>query len=217
MSENSTNGAGTPEGDTDGSQVPGGAASSDETAEAAADPAARIAQLEKEVGEVKDRFLRNAADFENFRKRSRREVEEAVRGAKESMLRDFLPVIDNLERAMSAVQGPIANGTAPAEVASLAKGVELVLKLFNDTLGRYGVRGFVSKGSPFDPQLHEAIQQVETSSHPAGTVIEEFQKGYMLNDRLVRPAMVVVAKEPEGAVAGDGAGREPNGAGGDAG
>jgi molecular chaperone GrpE len=187
---------------TDEPRATEGVAAEAQAAPAGPTPEERIAQLERERDELKDRLLRTAADFENHRKRSRREIDEAQRAAKESVVREFLPVIDNLERALASVTGQPGS----TDVTGLAKGVELVLKLFADTLGRFGVKGFVSKGTPFDPQLHEAIQQVETSEYPPGTVVQEFQKGYLLNDRLVRPAMVVVAKAPSPAAGSEGAG-----------
>src|SRR5262245_39695200 len=125
-----TNGAG---------DTPDSVASSEgaQIAETPARPVDPIAQLTKERDELKDRLLRTAADYDNFRKRARKDVEDAGRSARESLLRDFLPVIDNLERALSA-----ASQGGQNDVASLAKGVELVLKLFADTLGRFGVRSF---------------------------------------------------------------------------
>ena len=158
------------------------------------DPAARIAVLEAELAaareearQTNDRWLRERADLENVKKRTARQQAETVRYANEALLRDLLPVVDNLERAVGAASGG-GNGK------SLAEGVELVLKAFMDALQRNGVERVPAKGAPFDPAVHEAVAYVESPSHPAQQVIEEHQAGYRLNDRLLRPAMVTVSK-----------------------
>ena len=162
-----------------------------------ADPdalARRVAELEAGLAAARDdarsgqdRWMRERADLENFKKRSARERQDAVRFGNESLLRDLLPVVDNLERAVGAASGG-GNGK------SLAEGVELVLKAFMDALQRNGVERVPAKGAPFDPAVHEAVAYVESPSHPAQQVIEEHQAGYRLNDRLLRPAMVTVSK-----------------------
>jgi molecular chaperone GrpE len=155
-------------------------------AEAPADP---VAQLKTELDATRDKYLRTAADFDNYRKRARRDVEDAEKRGKESLLKELLPVFDNLERAAtSAAQAP--------EAKAIADGVRMVLKQFQDTLERGNIRRVPGVGSPFDPNVHEAIQQIETADQPAGTVLAEVQAGYQLGDRLVRAAMVVVAKAP---------------------
>ncbi|HEY6105014.1 MAG TPA: nucleotide exchange factor GrpE, partial [Anaeromyxobacteraceae bacterium] len=128
------------------------------------------------------RFLRAAADLENYRKRAAREREEAQKFANERLLKDLIPVLDNLERALAA---------AP-EGDPMAKGVKLVLRAFEEALGRHGVKGFSALGQPFDPRLHEAVMQVPSGDQPPGTVVVEHGRGFLLNDRLVRPAMVGV-------------------------
>ncbi len=138
--------------------------------------------LEK-LKEEHDRFLRAAADLENYKKRAAREREEGQRFANERLLKDLIPVLDNLERALAA---------AP-EGDPLADGVKLVLRAFEDALGRHGIKGFSALGQPFDPRLHEAVLQVPSAEQPAGTVVLEHGRGFLLNDRLVRPAMVGVA------------------------
>lgn len=148
-----------------------------------------LARATEEAQRLRDQLLRTAADFDNFRKRSRREIEDAVRRAREDALRDLLPVFDNLERAAAAA------GSA-STVESVAEGVQLVLRQFLDTLGRVGVTRIQALGQPFDPTVMEAIQQVETSEHPPGAVAAEVQPGYSMGDRLLRPALVVVAKAP---------------------
>jgi molecular chaperone GrpE len=127
------------------------------------------------------------ADFDNYRKRTQREKQDEYRRGKEDVLRDLLPVFDNLERA--------ANSARPdADVAAIATGVKMVLKLFEDTLGRMGGKRIQAVGQPFDPNVHEAIAQVESTEHPAGTVVQEFVPGYQFGERLLRPSMVAVSK-----------------------
>jgi molecular chaperone GrpE len=149
-----------------------------------------LEEARAEVLRVKDQLLRTAADFDNFRKRTRREVDDAQKRGREDLLRELLPVFDNLERAA-------AHAGQATDAKAVADGVGMVLKQFVDTLGRAGIKRIVAVGSPFDPSQHEAIQQVETDEHPAGTVVAEVQPGYALGDRLVRAAMVVVAKPPQ--------------------
>ena len=131
--------------------------------------------------------MRTAADFDNYRKRSRREVDDARKAGREELLKDLLPVFDNLERAIQSSQ-------KATEVKAVADGVAMVGKQFESTLGRLQISRVATVGSMFDPSLHEAIQQVETDDHPPGTVVAEVQPGYVSGERLVRAAMVVVAK-----------------------
>jgi molecular chaperone GrpE len=154
-------------------------------------------QALEEVARLKDALLRTAADFDNFRKRSRRELEEARRNGREDLLRALLPVFDNLERAMQSAQ-------SSSDVKAMADGLAMVQRQFVDAIGREGIARVRTVGNAFDPGVHEAIQQVETDEHAPGTVIAEVQPGYMQGERLVRAAMVVVARpkrteaEPEG-------------------
>jgi molecular chaperone GrpE len=147
--------------------------------------------MERMKGEH-DRALRAQADLENYRKRAQKEKEEVQKFGSERLLRDLLPVIDNLDRALEAAQ-------KNPDIDSFQKGVAMTRKSFEDSLARHGVKGFSAKGQPFDPRLHEAIQQVESADVPAGHVVFEVTRGFYLNDRLVRPAMVVVARAPEAA------------------
>jgi molecular chaperone GrpE len=157
------------------------------------------AQLEFSQGESRklmarlkddhERSLRAAADLENYKKRAQKEKEEVQKFGSEKLLKDLLPVIDNLDRAMDAA-------AKTPDFASFHKGVAMTRKSFEDTLARHGVKAFSAKGQPFDPRLHEAVQQVETAEVPAGHVAFEVVRGFHLNDRLVRPAMVVVARAP---------------------
>jgi len=141
---------------------------------------------EEEAKNNYDRFLRQTAEIENFKKRALRDKEDAIRYANETLVKELLPIVDNLERAVSHAKS--GNGE------SLAEGVEMTLKGLFDALGKYGVSQISAVGQPFDPQLHEAMAQVETGSGAPNTVLEEHQKGYLLKDRLLRPALVTVAK-----------------------
>ncbi|HVH40859.1 MAG TPA: nucleotide exchange factor GrpE, partial [Labilithrix sp.] len=122
-----------------------------------------------------------------FRKRSRRELEDTRKAGKEDLLKEFLPVFDNLERAIQSAQ-------RATDVKAVAEGLQMVLRQYVDTLARGGITKVPSVGAQFDPSHHEAIQQIETDEHPAGTVVAEVQPGYAQGDRLIRAAMVVVAK-----------------------
>ncbi len=159
-------------------------ASSEELNEALA----KVAALEEERDETKNRMMRVAADLENFRKRAAREREDLRKFGIDKVVLELLPVLDNLERALQHAE-------ANAEDNSITEGVRMVYRQFVSALQKHGVSGFESKGEMFDPQRHEAIQQVETDEHETGTVIEQYQKGYFLHDRLIRPAMVSVAKK----------------------
>ena len=147
-------------------------------------------QLESKEIEAKnnyDRFLRQVAEFENYKKRTSRDRDDAARFAKEGIIKDLLPILDNLERAVAHASGG-GNGKP------LVEGVEMVLRSLIDTLGRHGVTQISSAGQPFDPAKHEAMAQVETDAHDPNSVVEELHKGYMLHERLLRPALVTVAK-----------------------
>jgi molecular chaperone GrpE len=142
-----------------------------------------------ELERVRNQLLRTAADFDNYRKRTRRELVDAERAGREDAVRQLLPVFDNLERAASHTE-------SATEVRSLAEGIALVLKQFLDTLGKLGVERVPAVGCPFDPAVHEAIQHLESAEVDPGTVTVEVQAGYRTVDRLLRPALVVVAKAP---------------------
>ena len=144
------------------------------------DPQAEIARL-------RDQLLRTAADFDNFRKRARREQDDATRRGRESTVKDLLPIFDNLERAA-------AHAESGADAKAVSDGIRMVTKQFVDTLDRMGIKRVATVGQPFDPARHEAIQHLESKEHPAGTVVAEVQAGYSIGDYLVRPAMVVVSK-----------------------
>ena len=161
---------------------------------ASSDGSDPLAAAQAEVARLKEAWLRTAADFDNFRKRARREIEDARRTGREDLLKAVLPVFDNLERAIQSAQ-------RSAEVRAVADGLAMVQRQFVDALGREGISRIPTVDCPFDPTVHEAIQQVETADHAPGTVIAEVQPGYTQGERLVRAALVIVAK----AKGGDGA------------
>ena len=141
---------------------------------------------------MREQLLRIAADFENFRKRSRKEIEEVRRRSVEDTLREVLPVVDNLERAAGAM-------TDATEVSAVTEGVHMVLRGFEDIANRLGLKRVPAVGILFDPACHDAIQQEETNDHAPGTIVAEVVPGYYVGERLLRPAMVVVARPPTGA------------------
>ena len=146
-------------------------------------------ELMEKVKDSHERMLRAVADLDNFKKRAAKEKEEVQRFGNEKLLKDFLPVADNLDRALD-------HAKAATDLDGFKKGVEMVRKQLDDVLGKHGVKGFSALGKPFDPRLHEAIQQQETAEVAPNTIVNELVRGYTLNERLVRPALVVVAKAP---------------------
>ncbi|MEZ4471700.1 MAG: nucleotide exchange factor GrpE [bacterium] len=147
-----------------------------------------LAAAQAEAADWRNRAYRAAADLENARRRFTREREDLRKFGTEGMLRDLLPVADNLERALAAV----TNQDEP-----LAKGVQLVLRQFISKVEQYGARPFDPLGEVFDPLQHEAMSELVTSQYAPGHVAQVFQRGWFLHERLVRPAMVLVAKAPE--------------------
>ena len=160
----------------------------DKRTDGAADDGSEVVKLRGEVAELKDRWLRERADVENIKRRAVREKQDAIRFGSEALLKDLLPVIDNLHRALAAVKTGRENDP-------IVQGVQLVLRGFDDVLERHGVKVVPAHGEPFDPTRHEAISHVESDA-PANTVIGEHQRGYVLHDRLLRPALVTVGKGP---------------------
>ncbi len=146
-------------------------------------------ELMEKLKDTHERMLRANADLENFKKRAQKEKEEIQKFGAERLLKDFLPVIDNLERALE-------HAKTATEFDSLKTGVAMTRKQFEDALGRHGVKGVSSVGQPFDPRLQEAMQQVETTDLPPNHVVAELVRAYTLNDRLIRPALVMVSKAP---------------------
>ncbi|RME33247.1 MAG: nucleotide exchange factor GrpE, partial [Deltaproteobacteria bacterium] len=139
-----------------------------------------------------DLYLRSQADLENYRKRMQREKQDLARFANESLLREFLPVIDNLQRAVDHAR------EQQNDSGALLEGVQMTLDQFARTLEKFGVTPIEAAGQAFDPAVHEAMGQVVSEDLPPNHVAQELQKGYRLHDRLLRPALVMVSKAPEG-------------------
>jgi len=151
----------------------------------------KVESLEKETKETHDRLLRVSAEFENYKKRAAREMNDFRKFANESFVKAMLPVIDNLDRAIES-----SNNEKHTD-SSMVEGVNMTLKEILKVLEQFGVKRFDSLGNTFDPGLHQAVMQEETEEHTENSVVKELQKGYMIHDRLLRPAMVVVSKKPE--------------------
>ena len=154
--------------------------------------AARIAELEAEIARLKDQALRALADQENTRRRAQREIEDNSKYAVSNFARDMLPVGDNLRRALETITAD-ARAADPA-LAKFAEGVELTERELLNILERNGIKRVDPVGQPFDHNFHQAVMQVENANQPPGTVVQVFQPGYTINGRLLRPAMVTVAK-----------------------
>jgi molecular chaperone GrpE len=145
--------------------------------------------MQADIARLKDQLLRMAADFDNYRKRSRRDVQDAERRAQEDLVKALLPTFDNLERASAHTEGA-------ADLKGLVDGLQMVQRQFKDTLAGLGIERIGEPGTAFDPAEHEAVQNVETTEFPAGAVARVLQPGYRWKGRLVRPALVVVARAP---------------------
>jgi len=146
----------------------------------------RIEELEAKVDEASNRYLRMAADFDNYKKRTRQEQAEAAQNASAELVGKLLPVIDNFHRVLDSVP----EGTDEAWL----KGVRLTLQQLDDLLGAYGLTPIEAVGEPFNPNFHEAIGHEDSDDHPEDTVVTELRRGYRLNDRVVRPALVKVSR-----------------------
>jgi len=160
-----------------------------ENRDAKADLSEQIKTLKDEVNRYHDLYLRERAELDNFRKRTTRERSEAVRFASEPLIRDLLPVVDNLERALAHAEDTQLEDTQ----LPVLDGVRLVLKSLLEALRRHGVTRVEALGQSFDPNRHEAMAQVESAAHEPNRVVAEHQSGYLLHDRLIRPAMVSVS------------------------
>jgi len=164
-------------------EVTGGSVPQEETLEA------QLEAKEKEAQDNYDRFLRLSAEFENFKKRMEKEKNDAYKFGTENLIKELLPVLDNLERAIDHGEAKDPQG--------LLEGVDLTLKGLLTLLEKIGVSPVDASGKEFDPNLHEAVMVQEDAHHPVGTVLTQLQKGYTLHSSLIRPAMVVVSKRPE--------------------
>ncbi|MEJ2588789.1 MAG: nucleotide exchange factor GrpE [Deltaproteobacteria bacterium] len=149
----------------------------------------KVRALESEKEENRDLYLRAKADTENMKRRFQKEKQDLVKYGTETLIKQLLPVADNLEKA-------IAHSQEKVSLKTLQEGVNLTLKGFMDTLKKAGVAPIEAVGEPFDPNFHEAMSEIEAKDAEPGTVVNEFQKGYTLNDRLLRPSMVVISKKP---------------------
>ncbi|HEX6272718.1 MAG TPA: nucleotide exchange factor GrpE [Polyangiaceae bacterium] len=188
-SENDTPADGIPDSENAANARNSGQPPADLTAPDASEPppADPLEAAKSEAQKNRDQLLRVAADFDNYKKRARRELGDAVKVAREDLLRELLPVFDNLERAS-------AHAGSATDTKALADGISMVQRQFLDVLGKLGIERIVSVGQPFDPAVHEAVQHLETDEFPPGAVATELQAGYRLGERVLRPAMVVVAK-----------------------
>jgi len=165
--------------------------SEEEAAQAVVSSEERVEELLRENEELQDRFVRLMADFDNFRKRAAKEKSEVIQFGNEVLLRDILPILDNIERLLTY-------SYRESSWKSFQEGIELLLAEINKTLAGYGVEPIEALGKTFDPNFHQAIQRFETDETEANTVTEVYQKGYLYRGRLLRPSVVVVAVPPKG-------------------
>lgn len=150
----------------------------------------RLKAIEEELQETKDKYLRLYAEFDNYRKRVQKDREELLKYGSEPLIMELLTIVDNLEMALSHAR----NETG---VDGLIQGVELTLKEFHKILKNYGVEEIEALGKPFDPQIHHAMSQIVRTDVDEMTVVEEYRKGYKLNDKVIRPSLVAVSKRSE--------------------
>ena len=149
----------------------------------------KIAELESEVAETRDKYLRLAADFENFKKRMRQEQLETIQHASSELINRLLPVLDDLQNVLEHKPAGIDE--------SWVKGLQLSVRKLEDALGTHGLQPIEAVGARFDPKMHEAVGHEESAEHPEDTVVSELRRGYRIRDRVVRPALVKVSRRPE--------------------
>jgi molecular chaperone GrpE len=149
-----------------------------------------LEEKEEELREKHDQLLRALAEYENYKKRMIREKANLLKFGNESLIKELLPVIDSLELSLEHARNT-------RNIDSIVEGIEMIKKEFLKKLEKFGLKAISAKGERFDPTKHEATSQVETSEYPENTIVEELQKGYLIHDRLLRPAMVTVAKAPQ--------------------
>ena len=167
-------------------------ARSTETLEANETLQAQLEAKDREIAELNDKYLRALAEQENARKRIRQQAEESIRHQRESLLRDLLPIVDNLELAVAAAR---AGGNGESHESIIA-GIEMVLRSMHDLLRSHGVTPQEAVGRSFNPQFHEAVDHLESPEHKPNTIVREYHRGYQIGDRVLRPARVAVAKAP---------------------
>jgi molecular chaperone GrpE len=184
-----------------------GGAEQDATLDGVEEPVAPLDERQNELAAAKaeasknwDLYLRERADLENARKRHQRDREEAIRFANDRLLKEMIPVLDNLERAVEHA----ASGAD--DPRGLLEGVNMTINQFRKAIEDFGVKPIVAIGELFDPNLHQAMGHMESAEQAPNTVVTEFQKGYLLHDRLLRPSLVMVAKAPTD----DGTARQPD-------
>ncbi|MHA6483707.1 nucleotide exchange factor GrpE [Paenibacillus sp. strain BS8-2] len=146
----------------------------------------RLADLAKQAEENQQRYLRAQADFDNFRRRTAKEKEDLAQYASMKLIDQLVPIVDNFERALAAA-------SVNSDFDSLAKGVDMIFRQLSQTLEAEGLKPIEAVGQPFNPEFHQAIMQVESDQYEEGYVVEEVQKGYMLKEKVLRPAMVKVS------------------------
>ena len=156
--------------------------------EASSDLVVQLAAAREEASKMRDQYLRSEAEMANLRRRVEKDVENAHKYGQEKLSRELLAVADNLERAV------LSSESESADLVSLKEGVDLTLKGLKDLFIKFNIEAIDPEGNPFDPQLHQAMTMVENPNVEPNTVIEVMQKGYLLNGRLIRPAMVMVSK-----------------------
>lgn len=154
---------------------------------------AQLAQVQEEAAQAKDQYVRAEAEMANVRRRVEKDVENAHKFGQEKLTKELLAVADNLERAIVSIEAE------NADVTAIKEGVDMTLKGLQDVFGKFNIEAIDPQGEPFDPKLHQAMSMVENSEVEPNTVIAVMQKGYTLNGRLVRPAMVMVSKSGESA------------------
>ncbi|MEN3001727.1 MAG: nucleotide exchange factor GrpE [Armatimonadota bacterium] len=151
---------------------------------------ARLQEMERALEEQKNLYLRTLADFQNYRRRQQDEMERSRLRLLESLMEELLPILDNFERALQAAE-------ATRELEPLLEGVRLTERQIKALLTRYDIHPIEAVGRPFDPNLHEAIQRIETDEYEDGIVIDEVERGYRIGERVLRPSRVIVARRPE--------------------
>jgi len=178
--------------DAEGNPVETGNPAS-EGSQASAETLAELEEWKKRHDEVKEKLVWMAADLDNYKKRALKEKEEFLKFSQAGLIKEVLVVADNLERALAALPA----GDTDKGLLTLKQGVELTLKQFKSVLEKHGVTRMKVVGEPFDPKFHEVMFQEETTTAPDGTVLEELQAGYVLHERVLRPALVKVAKNSQ--------------------
>ncbi len=162
----------------------------DNSIDPAPEGAETLEKLQQELGEARDKYIRLVAEFDNMRKRTQREREELIKYAHEEVIFEFLGFFEDFERTLAVAK------TNPTETKALVKGLEMVMKRMQDLFKKYDVKEIEALGKKFDHNQHEALMVVESNDHEDETVIEVFQKGYMLGNRVAKPAKVKVARKP---------------------